>query len=370
MKTITARTAGHTYPIVVGADLSERLNRLLQQQVGVARLFVFFDANFYALHGAAVRDRIKQPTQRVSEFVVPSGEKAKSLRVLRGIHDFLLSEKITRDDFILACGGGVTSDLVGFAAATVLRGVRWGVLPTTLLGMVDAAIGGKTGINHARGKNLIGAFWQPEFVCSDIRFLATLPARQVVAGLGEVLKTAGLIGEKPVADLGQYLDCGKLYDERLIAGLVRGSAAYKAGIVERDEREAGSRMVLNFGHTFAHGIERALGYGRLLHGEAVILGIDAALKLGERLDMRSAGLQAYRHLVGQLMRRIPRRKLVLQPILDAMALDKKRSATDQRYVMLNRLGQPVIRDQVDRRLVRSSLADTLERYRELGGRDV
>jgi len=362
MKTITARTSGHSYTILVGTNLGSRLSRHVRREVGDARLFVFYDANFYALHGATVRRILDLPERRRFEFVVPSGEKAKSSGVLTGIYDFLLSEKITRDDFILACGGGVTSDLVGFAAATVLRGVRWGVLTTTLLGMVDAAIGGKTGINHGRGKNLIGAFHQPHFVVADLSFLATLPERHMITGLGEVVKTAGLSGRKTVSDLKAYLNRGDLYDLKILSRLVHACASLKAKVVERDERESGARMVLNYGHTFAHGIEKTLGFGRLMHGEAVILGIDTALELGRELGMRSAGLEAYQDLVQQLMQCVPKRKMDAGQILSAMALDKKRSATDQRYVMLKRVGNPIISENVDRRLVRSALTVMLKRY--------
>lgn len=339
-----------------------KLKRLLHKEVGAARLFVFYDANWYALHGASVRRGFGIPSQQRREFVVPSGEKAKSATVLTGIYDFMLGEKITRDDFVLACGGGVTSDLVGFAAASVLRGVRWGVLTTTLLGMVDASIGGKTGINHGRGKNLIGSFHQPRFVVADLSFLATLPERQLIAGLGEVLKTAGLNGRQMILELDSFLSRGDLFNTKLLARLVHGCASFKAGIVERDEREAGTRMILNYGHTFAHGIEKTLGYGRLLHGEAVILGIDAALELGQRLDLHNVGLDAYQGVVQRLMRCVPQRKMAASQVLSAMALDKKRSTTDQRYVILKKPGSPIIREGIDRHLVRSAVEAMLKRY--------
>ncbi len=367
MKTITAQTSTHSYPVAVGTDMGPKLKRLLHKEVGAGRLFVFYDANWFALHGAKVKRNFGLPSGRRREFVVPSGEKAKSSGVLTGIYDFMLGEKITRDDFVLACGGGVTSDLVGFAAATVLRGVRWGVATTTLLGMVDASIGGKTGINHGRGKNLIGAFHQPRFVVADLAFLSTLPERQIIAGLGEVLKTAGLSGSKTVAELDTYLGRGDLFDFKLLGRLVHDCATLKAKIVGRDEHEAGIRMILNYGHTFAHGIEKTLGYGRLLHGEAVILGIDAALELGQRLGLHTAGIDVYQGVVQQLMRCLPQRKMAASQVLSAMALDKKRSATDQRYVILKKLGSPIIRGGIDRNMVRSALETTLKHYQNVRG---
>jgi 3-dehydroquinate synthase len=295
-------------------------------------------------------------------MVIPRGEKAKSRQTLEGLYDFLLGEKITRDDFLLACGGGVTSDLVGFAAATTLRGVRWGVISTTLLGMVDAAIGGKTGINHARGKNLVGAFWPPEFVISDLEFLSTLPERELVCGLGEVLKTAGLAGRAVVSRLTDYLNNDRRLDFSALPGLVIDCAGYKAAVVSRDEQEKGRRMVLNFGHTFAHGIERAVGYGRLRHGEAVILGVNTALALGRRIGYNSRGLVEYGHLTSAMTALVPKRRIDVAEVLSAMALDKKRSGADQKYVLLTQLGRPKICTGLKAEEVRAALTQTLKSY--------
>ena len=370
MKQLQVHTRNQSYPVLVGADLSNHLNRLLKIHVSTGRLFVFIDANVFALHGKRFAASIKVLPKRRLEFVVPSGETAKSESVLCGLYDFLLDHGVNRDDFILACGGGVTSDLVGYAAASILRGVHWGVVPTSLLSMADAAIGGKTGINHARGKNMIGAFWQPSFVCGDVTFLSTLPKRQMVAGLAEILKAAGLSGKDAVKSLGQYLDNDELYDLPTLVNLIHAAATYKAAIVSRDERDIGARRALNFGHTFSHGIERALGYGRLLHGEAVIVGIDAALALGEKLGYRSAGLLNYRSLVATLMCRLPRRRINTQEVIEAMQCDKKRSLSSLRFVLLERVGRPVIRERVDRALIRASLEDAIEHYQSVGGGNV
>ena len=369
MSSIRLKTADRTCLIQVGEELSPWLAHRIREEVRDGRLFVFYDAQFYALYGRRFRAGIRLAGRRVCEFVVPSGEKAKSPGVLAGLYDFLLHQKITRSDFILACGGGVTTDLVGYAAATVLRGVRWGAVATTLVGMVDAAIGGKTGINHRLGKNLVGAFWQPSFVCCDVRFLATLEQRHMIAGLGEALKCGGLVGGKMLRPLKAYLASDDLYDMKRLARLVSTSAAYKASVVSRDERESGPRAVLNFGHTVGHGIEKALGYGRLLHGEAVTLGIHAALLLGTCAGYESNGLHMYQKLVEQSMRRLPRRRIDPGKVLAAMELDKKRSGRKQRFVLLKQIGRPTIRDDIDRRSVRSALNETLARFRVLGGKD-
>jgi 3-dehydroquinate synthase len=367
MRQIQVHTRSQSYPVLIGVGLKDHLNRLLRKHVSGGRLFVFIDANVFALHGKRLLSSINIRGRRRLEFVVPSGETAKSASVLSGLYDFAIDHRITRDDFILAVGGGVTSDLVGYCAATILRGVRWGVVPTTLLSMADASVGSKTGINHPRGKNLMGAFWQPTFVCSDVDFLMTLSERHLIAGLGEIVKVAGLSGSDAIRVVQQYLNRGELYDLQTLTNLVHTAVSYKATIVGRDEREAGARRVLNLGHTFAHGIESAFGYARLLHGEAVVIGIDAALELGESLGYRSAGLRGYRLLVETLMCRLPRRRINPEQVIEAMRFDKKRSGNTMRFVLLERVGRPVILEHVRASRVRASLKEAIERYQSVGG---
>jgi 3-dehydroquinate synthase len=368
MKQVRVKTTGGTYPVIVGSGLSAPLRTLLKKQVGRGRLFVGCDADFYVLHGQKLVKEFLKARVSVVDLVVPAGEKAKTPRALAGVYDFLLGEKITRDDFVLAIGGGTTSDLIGYAAATTMRGLRWGVVPTTLMGMVDAAIGGKTGINHERGKNLIGAFWQPSLVCCDVSFLTTLPERQLRAGLGEVVKTVGLAGLKQTAVLDRYMKQEDLYDNQSLADLVHLCVAYKSKVVGRDERDRGDRLVLNFGHTFGHGIEKALGYGKLLHGEAVLIGIEAALALGERLGYDSNALGRYRAIVSDMLSRLPRYRIDAEQVWQAMALDKKRSATNLRYVILKDQGRPFVSERVKSAMARAALEEALLHYRQVGGR--
>jgi len=369
MATVRLVCRSCSYPIITGVGASDRLTNILRKHSKESRIFTVYDAQFYSLHGDTLRGSILRESDKANEFVVPSGERSKSQQVLAGLYDFLISLRISRSDFLLALGGGVTTDLVGYAAATILRGIRWGAVPTTLLGMIDAAIGGKTGINHAMGKNLIGAFWHPSFVVSDVRFLSTLSRRQMVSGMGEVLKYAGLAGGATQSTLKKLLDSDDLYDMKGLASLVEQSAAYKAAVVARDERDAGKRMVLNFGHTVGHGIETALGYGKLLHGEAVVLGILSALRIGRALGIKSRGLDQYRDLVERMIRRVPKRNIELRTVLTAMSLDKKRLDGAQRYVLLNRIGRPILRDGINSTLVRDAVKDTLAEYRILGGTD-
>ena len=362
MASFTVKSARGLYPVVIGQKLTPRLKSLIKQSKA-DRVFVVLDANFYALHGERF---LKQLGKRVTPLVVASGEKNKTQRAVSAIHDFLLDNGVSRTDLLLACGGGVTTDLAGYAAATVLRGIRWGAVPTTLLGMVDASIGGKTGVNHRNGKNLIGAFWAPEFVCADIEYLATLEIRHMRAGFGEILKCAGLAGGALLRDSKKYLSdisAAAMPITPLLERLIAQSAAFKGAIVSRDEREAGVRTHMNLGHTVGHGIEQALKYRGLLHGEAVGLGLAATLELGERCGFRTQRLKEYGALVDTYLRSLPRRKLQPERILAAMSLDKKRQGRRMRFVLLRDVGKPIIEDSINPRMIRTAIDGMIERYR-------
>jgi len=352
---------------VIEQGVLSRLERHVTEALGDGRLFVVYDANLFALHGRAVQHALRRIRGKAIELVIPSGEHRKNASTLKGVYDFLLDNKIARDDFILACGGGVTGDLAGFAAATILRGVSWGVVPTTVIGMADASIGGKTGLNHSLGKNLIGAFWAPSFVLCDPGFLSTLPKRHLVSGLGEIIKCAGLAGAGAIDRCEQLLDridsIPTAWEEP-----IRQAAAYKAAIVSRDELETGKRVWLNFGHTFGHAVEMAAGYGRLLHGEAVLLGLLAALELGREMAPAGKLLTRYTELVKRAVRLIPKRRLDSETVLASMALDKKRQAADLRYVLLRRPGRPVVRSGFRHRQVKAALNRMLRFYEAHGGK--
>ncbi len=369
MHVVRVNLGQRTYPIKIGSDILSQLGRHVKRHVGEGRIFVFYDAQVFALYGRYITAQLKRFGIDAVEMIIPRGERAKSATVLNKIYDFLLSEKVSRSDFILACGGGVTSDLVGYAAATTLRGMQWGIVATTLIGMVDAAVGGKTGINHAKGKNLIGAFWQPSFVFCDTRLLRTLPSRELIAGLGEVIKYGGLIGPKVIDGLDEYLIGPDLYNERLLSKLIYFCASYKADVVAKDERESGLRLFLNLGHTFAHAIENAVGYGRLLHGEAVTLGLMAAVELSCVLNpQRGKHLLDYGRIIELMTHFIPYRRISLERILTAMQLDKKRAGAKQQFILLERPGRPFVGCNVSVKMVRASIEKMLIMYKSVGGK--
>ncbi|MFZ5980757.1 MAG: 3-dehydroquinate synthase [Candidatus Zixiibacteriota bacterium] len=359
-----------SYPVIIGTDNSERLAELIKKRKCAGRLIVFYDAQFYALHGKRLRRIIKTVQKDAFEMVLPRGEKVKKVETVTKLYDVLINRQIARDDFLLACGGGVTGDLVGFTAATILRGVSWGVLSTTLLSMADASIGGKTGVNHPQGKNLIGAFWQPDFVLCDTSYLATLPPRDLLSGLGEVLKCGGLTGEKMIDNLKEYLKKGDFYNIPALTRLVAQSAALKIELVTQDVRDKGQRMYLNFGHTFAHAIEKAADFGKITHGEAVILGLVGALEIGKLLKPETVkACDEYRTLVNNFLELVPYRKLDINKILNSMKVDKKRRGLKSRFVLLAKPGKPYIMDNIETSIIKKALKNVLMEHKQCGGQD-
>ncbi len=363
MALIDLKLKNRCYPIIVSKNSVVQLIQLLKKEVKRNRLFVFYDANFYALHGKRLSKEFKSKFD-YNEIIIPSGEKTKSEKELSKIYSYLLSENISRTDFILAVGGGVTTDIVGYAAATTLRGIRWGAVPTTLLGMVDASIGGKTGINHKAGKNLIGAFWQPSFVFANIMYLQTLPSRQIIAGFGEIVKYAGLIGNDVFNTAAAFLKKDNLYNVSALYRMVVLSAEYKAKIVKADERESGKRMLLNFGHTVGHAIEKSLGYGKLLHGEAVLLGLVTAGKLSVNLKYTSSKtLDNYLELIANTLSYVPHKKLNAKNIQKATLNDKKRIDSKQNFILLKSMGKPIIINSVTQKELEESIEQMLHLYK-------
>jgi 3-dehydroquinate synthetase len=301
------------------------------------RVFTVIDRNVRELHGLPLEG---------PWLALPTGESNKTLEVWESVLDALVAERLDRDAVLLAVGGGVTLDLAGFAAATYLRGIRWVAMPTTLLAMVDAAWGGKTGVDHAAAKNLIGAFHPPAEVELQPEFLRTLPEREMRSGLAEVVKH-GVVGDPSLLARAGRDDP---------ATYVHDAAAVKREIVERDPLDRGERRTLNLGHTLGHAIERASGY-ELTHGEAIALGLRAACSIAER----HCGF-AERERVEDALDRcdLPARvRLAEKPVLDALAHDKKRSSSALRWALPLAVGEVEIFEDVPAALVQHALKEIL-----------
>jgi 3-dehydroquinate synthase len=360
--TVTTPTAA--YSILVGSGLLATLPDQLASLGLRGALWLISDSEVYPLYGAAVEGALRAAGYTVQSYSVPAGETSKDLSVVAGCYDWLVGGKIERRDAVLALGGGVVGDLAGFVAATVLRGVALVQIPTTLLAMVDSAIGGKTGVNHPLGKNLIGAFHQPRLVLSDTDTLATLPPRELRAGWAEVIKH-GVIRDADLfkdleskrSEIGDWrLDDPDL--QSLIAHLIRRAAKVKVDIVNADEHESGERMLLNYGHTLGQALEAATGYGVLLHGEAVAIGMTLAARIAERLNMLDTAaverqtrlLHAYR-----LPTALPP-GVALDQLLALTLQDKKVRAGQVRWVLPTAIGAATVRDDIPETLVRAVVA--------------
>jgi len=311
------------------------------------------------LYLARLRAALESSGARVAQVVVEDGEQAKGWPTLDRVIDALLAARLGRDALIVALGGGVIGDLAGFAAAVYQRGVAFVQVPTTLLAQVDSSVGGKTAINHARGKNLIGAFHQPSAVISDVATLDTLPDRELRAGLAEVIKH-GVALDAPLVDwLERNLERLLARDRDALVYAVRRSCELKAAVVAEDEREAGMRALLNLGHTFGHAIETATGFGSWLHGEAVAAGMVMAAELSTRAGMLAA--PDARRIEALIARAgLPTRgpKLPAERWRELMALDKKSAAGRVRFVLLEAVGRARLQAGVEQRLVDEAIAAT------------
>jgi shikimate kinase/3-dehydroquinate synthase len=335
---LAVAAAEASYAVQIGHEFaSERIGSLIERSPVCVMVS---DRTVAALHAAPIEAALRATGARVLRVDLEPGETHKNIASVERIWQAALAGSADRQATFVALGGGVVTDVTGFAASTWMRGVRWLAVPTTLLAMVDASVGGKTGVDLAAAKNAVGAFWQPSSVLCDVRYLASEPARGFVSALAEVVKTA-IVGDPELFGLLEAnADRIARRDQDLTIELVRRSVRVKARIVSFDARESGLRAVLNFGHTVGHALEAQAGFGALSHGEAVSLGLVAALGLGEALGRTPRDLRA-RTL--ELLRRLGLpASLDGQPLADAVALighDKKRVGADIRLVVACALGQ-------------------------------
>lgn len=345
------RAGGREVPLLAGSGALAHLRPALREQGFRGALWVVADARADDLHGRALREAL--PNARVLRV---SGDEAdKTLSRVAGVWDWLVECGAERRDAVVAFGGGVVCDLAGFAAACYLRGVGLVNVPTTLLAQVDASVGGKTGVNHPRGKNLIGAFHQPLAVIADTSFLVSLPPRQVAAGLAEVAKVGMVLDADLFARLERDAVSLLAVTASDLAPVIARAIRLKAEVVERDEREAGERLLLNYGHTLGHAIEAAAGYGAVLHGEVVAVGMAAASHIARRLGILSErDAERQRALLEAL--RLPDRLggRLLEAVLRHLGTDKKRIGARQRWVLATQVGRGTVRDDVPEALVREA----------------
>jgi 3-dehydroquinate synthase len=357
METVRVALGARSYPIHIGAGALDAVE-LYRPHLGGGRVAVISNpvvARLYLARvtGALVRAGAQPPV----EVLVEDSEQAKSWASLERVFDSLLGARLGRDSVIVALGGGVVGDLAGFAAAIYQRGVPFIQVPTTLLAQVDSSVGGKTAVNHARGKNMIGAFHQPAAVLADVGALATLPERELRAGIAEVIKHGFALDAELVTWLEANIARLLARDPDALAHVVRRSCELKASVVAEDERESGRRAVLNFGHTFGHAIEAGAGYGAWLHGEAVAAGMVMAAELSVRAGLLApADAARVRALLERAALPVKGPAMAPERYLELMALDKKAARGRTRFVLLERIGRAAVRADIDERLVRDAIA--------------
>lgn len=358
-RVIAVPAASRAYSVFVGWGILDTLGRRMKQAGLEGGAFVVSDETVSCLYGQRVQAFLEDAGFRTASVSFPAGEQSKSLASVSRICDFLVQQKAERGDTVVALGGGVVGDVAGFAAATFLRGINVIQVPTTLVGMVDSAIGGKTGVDHPQGKNLIGAFHQPSLVLSDVQLLTTLPRRELSAGWAEVVKYGLIMDAQFYALLESRAGSLLSMDADTVVEAVSRSVAFKARIVGEDEKETkGRRTILNFGHTIGHGIEAATGYGAFLHGEAVAVGMVGAAMLSQRMGL--AGPEVVSRVRGVLERLslpVSCPGVSGSQVLNAIKLDKKVKGKAVRWVLLEGIGKAVVRSDVPAEYVSGVLAE-------------
>jgi 3-dehydroquinate synthase len=342
---ITVPLGERSYPIVVGSGLLGGGFDLSRYVTGPDCLVVTNDTV-----GPLYTDRLRTTLgdRRIGTLSLPDGERFKTLDTVAQIYAALVDANAARDTTVVALGGGVVGDMAGFAAASYMRGVGFIQVPTTLLAQVDSSVGGKTGVNLPAGKNLVGAFYQPRIVLIDTDTLATLPDRELSAGLAEVIKY-GAIADRPFLDwLDEHIDALRARDPSMLAYAIRRSCELKADVVATDEREQGRRAILNFGHTFGHAIERVQGYGDWLHGEAVAAGMVMAAELS---GLPSADVERLRSVIGRAGLPVTPPKIDADAFASAMGRDKKVLDNRLRFILLRELGDAFVTSDYDTALL-------------------
>jgi 3-dehydroquinate synthase len=332
-----------SYPIYIGADILSQFAPTCRKHGIGDSVVIMTDANVAKQHLAPLVKNLLHYKFQPTTIIIPAGEAQKNLKRANAIYTELLKKKISRSTTIIALGGGVIGDLAGFVAATYQRGVKFIQVPTTLLAQVDSSIGGKVGVNHPLGKNMIGAFQQPQFVWMDADYLSTLPRREFFAYLK--------------SHLDEVLN---LQTDALLHVQMR-CAAIKAEVVSRDERESGFRMILNCGHTIGHGLESAGHYRLLKHGEAILFGLLAETELACKIGLTTPDVV---ERIAALLHRVPMKvklsSLKMNEILDAMGRDKKRDGAKLRFVLPTTIGETKVADSIDEKLIRAVVKNILQ----------
>ena len=357
MEKIRVELAERSYDISIGNNILKRIGENLKALNLSPKIAIVSNPTVFSLYGEQVSDSLKKAGFDVVTVTIPDGEEYKDLLWVQHIYDELLDHKLDRSSALVALGGGVIGDITGFAASTYMRGISYIQIPTTLLAQADSSVGGKTGVNHKLGKNMIGTFWQPRLVWIDVETLKTLPRRELLAGLAEVIKY-GVIYDRELFD---FLEVNKdkilNLDSNALTHIIKRSCEIKADVVSKDERESGLRAILNYGHTIGHAIETITEYKRYLHGEAVAIGMCLEARLAQMIDLIARDqVLKIKGLIDSfgLPSEMPE-DMEVNRIFSSMQLDKKAVAGELKFILPKKIGSVTIYRGVTEKLIREWL---------------
>ena len=362
MEKISVNLNKNTYPLYIGNSIIKNLKQLLKKHGLPQNIFFIIDSNTEKYWGKSVKKELFYKNKKQFTYILNPGEKSKNYLKVNEIYSSLLENNFGRDTLIVACGGGVTGDLAGFVASSFMRGLKLVHIPTTLLAMVDSSIGGKTGINFKKNKNIIGTFYQPDFVLIDTAFLTSLPKSEIISGMGEIIKYGYLSDQAFFAYLDRNFDHLTNCEPEFIKYAILKSALIKASVVSNDEREAGLRQILNLGHTFAHAFEKELNF-KIKHGEAVVAGIICSVILSYNLNFLPGNLMMkILSLTSKI--KLPKNlsKINLENVLLHMQHDKKNRNGKIKFVLLKGIGEIIIGAEVSKKEVISALSKGIKSF--------
>jgi len=357
MEKIRVELGERSYDICMGSDILDGLGDNLKIFGLSPKICLISNPTVFPLYGERVSDSVKKAGFDLLTVIIPDGEGYKDLLRVQHIYNELLKYKLDRSSALIALGGGVIGDITGFAASTYMRGISYIQVPTTMLAHVDSSVGGKTGVNHKLGKNMIGTFWQPRLVWIDIETLKTLPGKELLAGLAEVIKY-GVIWDKELFDfLDDKRDKILNLDRKAVMHIIKRSCEIKAEVVSKDEKEAGLRSILNYGHTIGHAIETVTGYKKYLHGEAVAIGMFLEAMLAHKLNFinKDKALRIKRLIDSYGLPSEMPADIDADSLLSSMQLDKKAVAGELKFIMPEKIGSVRIHKGITEKVIRDIL---------------
>lgn len=357
MDNIRVKLGERSYDICIGSNILGEIGAKLKAFKTSPKIAIISNPAVFNLYGKKVFNSIRAAGFDVISVIIPDGEKYKDINTVQKIYGELLKHRLDRKSALIALGGGVIGDITGFVASTYMRGIDYIQIPTTLLAQVDSSVGGKTGVNHKLGKNMIGTFYQPKLVWIDIDTLKTLPKRELVAGLAEVVKYGVIWDTKFFKFLEDNRDKILSLDKKVLGHILKCSCTIKAGVVSKDEKESGLRAILNYGHTIGHAIETVTEYRKFLHGEGVAIGMHLEAKLAEIMGfLKIHDVLRIKALINSygLPSEMPK-NLNVNSLMSSMQLDKKAVAGELKFILPERIGKVRIQKGVEAKTILQAL---------------